>query len=141
VPEPPAATSAPSVAGTARRGQTLTVRVGAWTNAPTGYAYQWQRLVPNGWEDIDGATGVTYVARTEDLGRRLRVTVVASNQDGSASAASAPSAVVGATGLNRAASQTSRKGKRIQAKASKKKKAAAKKKQAAKRKKATRVRV
>ena len=55
VPEPPAATTAPSVAGIARRGSTLTARTGAWTNAPTGYTYQWQRLVAAGWEDIDGA--------------------------------------------------------------------------------------
>jgi hypothetical protein len=136
VPEPPAATSAPSVAGSARRGQALTARVGTWTNAPTGYAYQWQRLVPGGWEDIDAATKASYFPITDDLGRRLRVTVVASNQDGSSSAASPPSAVVGASGLNRAASRTSRKGKhKITAKASKKKKKAAarkKKKQAVK---------
>ena len=131
VPEPPAATTAPSVAGTFRRGQTLTARVGAWTNSPTGYTYQWQRLVQAGWEDIDGATRATYVATTEDLGRRLRVAVVASNEDGSSSAASAPSAAIGASGLNRAASQTSKKGKKknaVKAKSSKKKKAAAKKK-------------
>ena len=83
-PRPPA----PSVAGTPRRGSTLTARVGAWNNAPTGYTYQWQRLVAAGWEDIDGATAATYVASSEDLGRRLRVTVVATNQDGSSSAAS-----------------------------------------------------
>src|SRR4051794_7722149 len=144
VPEPPAATTAPSVAGNARRGQTLTARVGAWTNSPTAYAYQWQRLVAAGWEDIDEATGATYVATTEDLGRRLRVAVVASNEDGSASAASPASATIGASGLNRAASQTSKKGKQksaVKAKSSKKKKAAAKKKKkTAKKKKAVRVR-
>src|SRR4051812_650695 len=112
VPAAPAATTAPSVAGAARRGQTLTARVGAWANSPTGYTYQWQRLVRSGWEDIEGATRATYVATTGDLGRRLRVAVVASNQDGSASAASAPSAAIGASGLNRAASQTSKKGKK-----------------------------
>jgi hypothetical protein len=135
VPEPPAATSAPSVAGTPRRGQTLSVRVGVWTNAPTGYTYQWQRLIASGWEDIDGATGANYAVTSEDLGRRLRVTVVAANEDGSASAASGPSGVVGASGVNRAATSTSKKGKKkaaISAKASAKKKKAAKKKAAAK---------
>ena len=72
---------------------------------------------------------------------------MASNEDGSSTAASAPSAAVGASGLNRAASSTSKKGKRkaaIKAKAAKKKKAAARKKAAAKKraaaKKATKVR-
>jgi hypothetical protein len=131
VPEPPAATTAPSVAGSFRRGQTLTARVGAWTNSPTGYAFQWQRLVQRGWEDIEDATRVTYVASTEDLGRRLRVAVVATNEDGSSSAASAPSAAIGAAGVNRAASQTSKKGKKknaVKAKSSKKKKKKSKKK-------------
>jgi hypothetical protein len=135
VPEPPAATSAPSVAGTARRGQTLTARVGVWTNAPTGYTYQWQRLIAAGWENIDAATNATYAVTTEDLGRRLRVAVVASNEDGSASAASGPSAAIGASGVNRAATSTSKKGKHkaaVSAKASAKKKKAAKKKAAAK---------
>jgi hypothetical protein len=137
VPEPPAATVAPSVAGSARRGQPLTARVGAWTNSPTAYSYQWQRLVPDGWEDIDAATKATYLPTSDDLGRRLRVNVVAANEDGSASAASPPSAVVGASGLNRAASRTSRKGKaKLTAKASKKKK----KKAASKKKKAIKVR-
>jgi hypothetical protein len=140
VPEPPVATTAPSVAGTARRGQPLTVRVGAWTNAPTGYAYQWQRLVPSGWEDIDNATGATYVATTDDLGRRLRVAVVATNVDGSASAASAPSAVIGASGLNRAASQSSKKGKKSSVKAKSAKKKKASKKKSSKKKRAARVR-
>ena len=44
------------------------------------------------------------MATSEDLGRRLRVTVVATNEDGSASAASDPTAPVGAAGVNRAAS-------------------------------------
>ncbi|MDA0166173.1 hypothetical protein OM076_38265 [Solirubrobacter ginsenosidimutans] len=133
VPEPPAATTAPSVAGTTRRGQTLTARVGVWTNSPTAYTYQWQRLIASGWEDIDSATGASYVVSSEDLGRRLRVAVVASNEDGSASAASAPSSTVGASGLNRAATSTSKKGKRaaVKAKASKKRKAAAAKRKAA----------
>ena len=74
-PRPPRRSPAPP-----RRGQTLTASVGAWTNRPTGYAYQWQRLVAAGWEDIDGATGATYVAASEDLGRRLRVAVVATNE-------------------------------------------------------------
>ena len=67
---------------------------------------------------------------SEDLGRRLRVAVVATNEDGSASAASEQTAPIGAAGVNRAASQTS-KGKKknaAKAKASKKKKAAKKKK-------------
>jgi len=136
VPAPPAATSAPSIAGSARRGQRLTADAGVWSNSPTGYAYQWQRLMVSGWENVEGATGATYTAGNQDLGRRLRVTIVASNEDGSSSAASAPSASIGASGVNRAATSTSKKGKRhaaAKAKAARKKKAAAKKKKSAKR--------
>ena len=138
MPEPPAATIAPSIAGSPRRGQTLTADVGVWANSPTRYAYQWQRLIASGWTDINAATGATYIAGNQDLGRRLCVAIVASNEDGSAGAASAPSAAIGASGVNRAATSTSRKGRQRAAaqaaKASKKKKAAAKQKAAARRK-------
>jgi hypothetical protein len=106
VPEPPAATSAPSVSGTARRGGTLVVQPGAWSNAPSGYRYQWQRLVQSGWEDIENAVGAGYVATSEDLGRRLRANVVASNDDGAATAASTPTAPIGGSAVSRAASAT-----------------------------------
>jgi hypothetical protein len=124
VPAPPAATTAPSVAGLARRGETLIARVGTWTNSPTAYSYQWQRLVQSGWVDIQDATRASYVASTNDSGRRLRVAVVAGNLDGSASAASAPTAAIGAFGLSRAASHTSKQGKKkpaVKAKSSKRK--------------------
>ena len=134
VPEPPAATSAPSVAGSNRRGATLTVRVGAWTNSPTSYGYQWQRLVRAGWANIDGSTGSSYIVTSEDLGRRLRVSVIATNPDGTASAASGPTAPIGATGVNRAASQSSKKRGKGSVKAKTSKKAKKKGKKAKKRK-------
>jgi hypothetical protein len=123
VPEPPAATSGPTVGGTARRGSRLTANPGAWINQPSGYSYQWQRL-DGTWEDIDSATGASYVATTDDLGRRLRVTVIATNEDGTASAASGATAPVGAAGLNRAASSSSKsrhKKRTVKAKTSSKK--------------------
>jgi hypothetical protein len=121
VPQVPAATSAPTVSGGTRRGAKLTAGAGAWTNTPTTYAYQWQRLAAAGWEDVEAETGSTYLVTSDDLGRRLRVTVVATNPDGSAAAASAPTAPVGGSGVNRAASSTSKKGKKAKAKMSKKK--------------------
>jgi hypothetical protein len=104
VPTPPAATAAPTVTGSARRGSALVVQTGTWSNAPSGYAYQWQRLVDD-WEDIEEATGRSYTPTNDDLGRRLRVTVIATNDDGSASAGSAPTAPISASAVNRAASQ------------------------------------
>jgi hypothetical protein len=142
VPEPPAATTSPSVGGTARRGATLTALAGAWTNSPAGYAYQWQRLVASGWEDIDGARSENYVASSEDLGRRLRVSVVASNEDGSSSAASPQTASIGGSGVNRAATSSSKgkKGKStVKAKTSAKKgkKSSSKKRKGSKKKSST----
>jgi hypothetical protein len=104
VPSPPAATAAPTVTGSPRRGSPLIVQPGTWSNAPTGYSYQWQRLT-DAWDDIDGATASTYTPTSDDLGRRLRATVVATNDDGSASAGTAPTTPVGASAVNRAASQ------------------------------------
>jgi hypothetical protein len=130
VPEPPVATSGPTVTGSTRRGSTLTARNGTWANGPTSFEYQWQRLTGYGWQTIEGATAEQFVPTGEDLGRRLRVAVIATNEDGSASAMSAPTAPVGGTGINRAASSTSAKGKKKQRKAARAK--AAKRKKARK---------
>jgi hypothetical protein len=45
----PASTSAPTISGTTRDGELLTVANGTWTGTPTlSYAYQWQRCEPGG---------------------------------------------------------------------------------------------
>jgi hypothetical protein len=107
VPTPPAATTGPTISGAARRGTTLIAVPGGWNNTPSSYTYIWQRLGVSGWENIDGAAAASYATTSEDLGRRLRVSVVATNDDGASSAASAPTAPIGAAGLNRAASSSS----------------------------------
>jgi hypothetical protein len=94
---PPASVSAPRLAGTAREGETLVAADGEWTGAGLTLARRWQRLEDGAWEDVDGADGVAYTVARGDVGRRLRVRVRASNAEGAAEAASAPTAVV--TGL------------------------------------------
>jgi hypothetical protein len=116
VPTPPVATGPPRTEGTARRGSALVARAGTWTNAPESFAYRWQRQDGPGWDDIAGATATRYVPASADVGRRLRIVVVATNADGSASAASAPTPPVGATRLDRrAASASHRAGPRAAA--------------------------
>jgi hypothetical protein len=89
VPSPPVATGGPQVAGTPRRGYTLSAVIGSWRNGPLSYRYRWQRQGPRGrWANIAGATRATYRATRIDRGRRVRVQIVATNPDGSASAAS-----------------------------------------------------
>jgi hypothetical protein len=91
VPTPPVSTAAPAVAGSPRRGGQVSAVDGAWRNGPLTFTYRWQRQVGRAWKTIGGATRPTYVARKTDRGKRLRVQVVATNPDGSASAVSAPS--------------------------------------------------
>jgi hypothetical protein len=94
VPEPPVATAGPQVIGSPRRGDVVTANGGTWRNGPISYAYRWQRLRGSKWLSIPGATRANYRAKRADRGRRLRVQVVATNQDGKASAASPPTARV-----------------------------------------------
>ena len=114
VPEPPAATAGPAIAGASRRGKQLKSSPGTWINAPQSYVYQWQRLTSRGWRDIEGADEERYTTTSVDLGRRLRVTVLASNDDGTTAAMSAPTAPVGAVAVSKTASAKGkrRKGKR-----------------------------
>jgi hypothetical protein len=92
----PVSTAAPTIAGAAQEGQTLTASKGGWSGGPTSYAYAWSTCDANGssCSAISGATAATYKAASTDVGGRLRVTVTATNAGGSSQATSAPSAVI-----------------------------------------------
>jgi len=92
----PQNTSPPTIGGTAREGNTVTARNGTWTNAPTSFAYQWQRCGADGTgcTDISGATNQTYTLASADADHTVRVQVTGKNADGQTTASSAPAAVV-----------------------------------------------
>jgi hypothetical protein len=96
----PANTSLPSISGAARDGSVLTASNGSWSNSPTSFTYQWTRCDADGGScnDVTGANSRQYTVQTADVGSRLRVTVTASNKDGSGKADSRPTDVVKATG-------------------------------------------
>lgn len=93
----PANTLLPSISGIAQEGVTLTTNVGSWSGWPTSYAYQWQED-NEGWANIVGATGKTYVPVAGNVGNALRVVVTAINSAGAGGPATsaATAAVVGA---------------------------------------------
>ena len=91
----PGNTSAPTVSGTPKAGQTLTVSNGTWTGSPTTYAYQWQRCSSQAsCANISGATERTYTVVSADAGRTLRAVVTATNEDGLSTANSNMTATV-----------------------------------------------
>jgi hypothetical protein len=92
----PKNTGTPTIAGTAKVGQTLTADNGSWTGSPTAYTYAWQRCDADvaSCANVVGATGKTYGVRIDDLGYRLRVSVTARNAKGNATASSAITPIV-----------------------------------------------
>lgn len=99
----PKSTSPPVIGGTAQVGQTLTASVGGWSSSLpiTSYSYQWGRCDQNGQNctNIGGATKNTYTVESADNGHRLLVYVSANTAAGYTTAHSAPTAVVGGSGL------------------------------------------
>jgi len=91
----PKNTARPVISGTPQVGQTLTATPGTWSGSAS-FAYQWQRCDSAGANcaDILGATGQSYAVADADGGATIRVVVTAQNAYGSATAASAPTAVV-----------------------------------------------
>ena len=89
-------TALPTIVGSASAGGTLTAQNGSWMNAPTGYAYQWIRCKPpavasnpaNRCVQVAGATGQSYAVTSADSGSYLRVSVAATNGDGTRAATS-----------------------------------------------------
>jgi outer membrane protein assembly factor BamB len=99
VPAAPSLQFAPTIAGKAEVGRTLTAHPGSWTNSPTSYQYHWERCSASGANctNISGAVGAAYPLASGDLGKRLVVEVVAVNAGGqSAPADSSDSPVVAA---------------------------------------------
>ncbi len=95
-PSKPANTSPPTISGTAQEAKTLTGSRGTWSNSPSGYGYSWQRCNKKGNHcgGIGSARGTTYTLTRSDIGRTIRLSVAATNAGGTATALSAPTAVV-----------------------------------------------
>ena len=92
----PTNVSAPAISGTASVGSTLTAGTGSWSSSPTSYAYQWTRCDGSGGacSAISGGSTSTYAAVTADASATLRVTVMATNAAGTATASSTQTAVI-----------------------------------------------
>jgi hypothetical protein len=87
----------PSISGTPTLGSTQTANPGTWSGTqPITFTYQWRTCNSGGGNcsNIAGATGRSYVTRNTDIGRTLRVRVLARNSVGTEDATSSPTAVI-----------------------------------------------
>lgn len=104
----PKNTAEPVVSGSLVAGQTLTGTTGTWTGtAPISFALQWVRCPSNGGAAdggnctfISGATNSSYALQTDDVGKRMRLRVKASNAAGSLTVASNATLTVVSTSSN-----------------------------------------
>lgn len=84
----PRNTSRPQITGEEIEGRTLTATSGTWSGTqPITFAYQWLRCNTAGGSCtvVAGATSRTYTLTADDVGRRMRATVTATNSLGAAS--------------------------------------------------------
>ena len=81
---PPANSVAPVVSGTTRNGETLTTTNGTWSASPTSYSFRWKRAPTSAgsYTDIPSATNSTYVLTDADVGKYIKVSVIATNNVG-----------------------------------------------------------
>ncbi len=80
---PPTVVTAPTISGSPRQGRTLTAAPGSWTDSPTSYGYLWYRCDSSTCNALSTAVSRTYVPVAADVGRTLKVRVVATNAAGS----------------------------------------------------------
>ena len=93
----PVNTFRPSISGTTTSGSVLFATNGTWTGStPLTFTYEWRRCNAGGGScsTIAGATSQSYVIQSVDAGGTLVVAVTAKNSAGSATVASAPTAVI-----------------------------------------------
>jgi hypothetical protein len=93
---PPVNTAPPALAGPVTQGQALSVDPGSWNGPGTSYAYAWERCDAAGANcvAIPGSDHATYVPTADDIGHKLRAVVTATNDAGTVTTTTAPSAVV-----------------------------------------------
>jgi hypothetical protein len=99
-PAPPADTAPPTLSGEAVAGEAVRANPGTWSGTPPfSYAYEWQVCNAEGGEcaAIEGATGRSYTPSGDQVDRRVRVLVTASNDAGAATEHSASELVSDAT--------------------------------------------
>jgi hypothetical protein len=80
--EPPVNVTPPTIAGTPRKGRTLSCSAGDWQNEPSTFLWQWTR----DGEPLVAAVQPTYAVSAADVGHLVGCTVTAENAIGSASA-------------------------------------------------------
>jgi hypothetical protein len=93
----PSNTAPPTISGTTRAGETLTATSGTWSGStPMTFAYRWLRCNSSGnnCSRISGATTQTYRLSNADAGRTIRISVTATNSDGSSNATSAATGAI-----------------------------------------------
>jgi hypothetical protein len=94
----PRNTARPGISGTPNRDQVLHVSPGTWTGSqPITFSFQWLRCDTRGGNclTLPGFRDDAYTVREGDVGRTLRVTVVARNSAGQSERTTAPTGVVG----------------------------------------------
>jgi hypothetical protein len=84
----PTVISKPTIAGIPREGETLAASPGSWTGSPSSFAYVWKRCRTGQCVSIAGANAPTYALTAADVGARLRIRVIASNDGGRSGALS-----------------------------------------------------
>jgi hypothetical protein len=92
----PTPTKAPSIAGTPTAGSTLTADKATWSGSPTSIAVAWVRCDANGngCATISSASGNTYSVTQADAGKTFRLSVTATNANGSTTFVSKQTAAV-----------------------------------------------
>jgi hypothetical protein len=97
--QPPRVTHIPDVTGTAQVGQTVRAVDATWTGDDVKASWMWLRCTSREVKDcrgISGTNSTSYRITGADLGRRMRVLLMLSNESGSAWAISPESNVVAA---------------------------------------------
>lgn len=96
-PAAPSNTARPALSGTAQQGQVLSLTDGSWSGDPTiTFTYQWLRCSSLGADctPIDAEVASSYTLSGDDVGFTVRGRVWASNDAGSTSEDTDPSALV-----------------------------------------------
>ena len=107
--------STPVISGTAQQGQTLSATAAVANDSDATVAYQWEANHGSGFAAIAGATNLSYVITSADIGAQLEIVATSADTDGTGTTTTSAATATVTSGLSVTVSGTAQEGQTLTA--------------------------
>jgi len=105
----------PVISGTGQQGQTLTATAAVANDSDATVSYQWEANHGSGFAAIAGATSLSYVITSADIGAQLEIVATSTDTDGTGTTTTSAATATVTSGLSVTVSGTAQEGQTLTA--------------------------